>query len=200
MPNLKKFMERGACREDLVMLGGHPTVTPPMWTTLATGCYANVHGITGYFRQGSGLDKIVDNFDSRQCKAEPIWNVLADAGVKTAIFHWPGSSWPPTSDSENLMVVDGSSPGAVGMAVNQVDNEFLVGANVAISEVTFAPKAAMDAQAPCIVEDAKLDGAYEGDRTTGDSAEAGTSDESRRMIIMTEGRRPLTLLKLPWML
>ena len=69
MPNLQKFIYRGACREDLVMLGGHPTVTPPMWTTLATGCYANVHGITGYFRQGSGLDKIVDNFDSRQCKA-----------------------------------------------------------------------------------------------------------------------------------
>ena len=37
MPNLKKFMERGACREDLVMLGGQPTITPPMWTTLATG-------------------------------------------------------------------------------------------------------------------------------------------------------------------
>ena len=32
MPNLEKFIARGAAREDLVMLGGHPTVTPPMWT------------------------------------------------------------------------------------------------------------------------------------------------------------------------
>lgn len=48
LPNLKEYVERGAQRKDLVMLGGHPTVTPPMWTTLATGCYSNVHGITGF--------------------------------------------------------------------------------------------------------------------------------------------------------
>ena len=52
MPNTKKFIEAGAQRDDLVMLGGHPTVTPPMWTTLACGCYANVHGVTGFWRQG----------------------------------------------------------------------------------------------------------------------------------------------------
>lgn len=38
MPNVKQYIERGAAREDLGMLGGHPTVTPPMWTTLATCC------------------------------------------------------------------------------------------------------------------------------------------------------------------
>ena len=59
MPNMQKFIERGAAREDLMMLGGHPTVTPPMWATLSTGAYANVHGITGYNRQGSELNKIV---------------------------------------------------------------------------------------------------------------------------------------------
>lgn len=37
MPNVAKFIARGAQREDLVLLGGHPTVTPPMWTTLSTG-------------------------------------------------------------------------------------------------------------------------------------------------------------------
>ena len=46
MPNTQKLIEMGACREDLVMLGGQPTVTPPMWTTLATGAYPNTHGIT----------------------------------------------------------------------------------------------------------------------------------------------------------
>ena len=35
MPNTKAFIERCAQREDLVMLGGQPTVTPSMWTTLA---------------------------------------------------------------------------------------------------------------------------------------------------------------------
>lgn len=48
MPNTAEFIRRGSARKDLVMLGGHPTVTPPMWTTLACGCYANVHGITDF--------------------------------------------------------------------------------------------------------------------------------------------------------
>ena len=30
LPNVKEYIERGAQRHDLVMLGGHPTVTPPM--------------------------------------------------------------------------------------------------------------------------------------------------------------------------
>lgn len=152
MPNMQKFIDKGACRDDLVMLGGHPTVTPPMWTTLATGCYANVHGITGYFRQGSGLDKIINNFDSRQCQAEPIWNVLAEAGVKTAIFHWPGSSWPPTSDSENLLVCDGSTPGGLGMGAATIAEEFIMMADAGVEEVTFAKSATADLEKACIVK------------------------------------------------
>ena len=48
---------------------------------------------------------------------------------KTLVWHWPGSSWPPSSDSENLMVIDGTSPGSVGMAIAEADKEFLVGAS-----------------------------------------------------------------------
>lgn len=33
VPNLKKLVEAGAQRHDLVMLGAQPTVTPPQWTT-----------------------------------------------------------------------------------------------------------------------------------------------------------------------
>lgn len=158
MPNVKKYLERGAAREDLVLLGGHPTVTPPMWTTLATGCYANVHGITGFYRQSkTDLDVIEYNLDSRLCQAEPLWNVFAEAGKKTLVWHWPGSSWPPTSDSPDLLVVDGTSPGAVGMAISQVDEEFLLGANIKFETVTFKEKAASDAVAPCVVEDLDLE-------------------------------------------
>lgn len=82
MPNIKYFIDRGAQREDLVMLGGHPTVTPPMWTTLATGAYANVHGITCFWRKGPTLDTIAYNLDSRNCHAEQLWNVFAEAGKK----------------------------------------------------------------------------------------------------------------------
>lgn len=157
MPNTKKLIEQGAQREDLVMLGGHPTVTPPMWTTLACGCYANVHGITGFFRNGEEIGTFDYNLDSRLCKAEPLWNVFAEAGKKTLVWHWPGSAWPPTSDSENLLVVDGSSPGSVAMAVATVDTEFLVGGSTAFSSPVFKEAGASDANAVCVIDDLDLD-------------------------------------------
>lgn len=157
MPNVKQYIERGAQRHDLVLLGGHPTVTPPMWTTLATGCYSNVHGITGFFRNGDEIGTQRYNLDSRLCKAEQLWNVFAEAGKKTLVWHWPGSAWPPSSDNPNLMVVDGTSPGSVGMAVATVDTEHLVGASTQIPSVTFKPHAASDAHAACVSEDSDED-------------------------------------------
>lgn len=152
MPNLQKFIDAGSCRDDLVLLGGHPTVTPPMWTTLATGCYANVHGITAFNRQGSDIDKTMPNFDSRGCAAEPIWNVLAEEGIKTCVFHWPGNAWPPTSDSENLFVCDGSTPGGLGMGAASLCSEFMIVADTKIEEVTFAPSATADLDKACVVK------------------------------------------------
>jgi len=157
MPNVAEYIRRGACREDLTMLGGHPTVTPPMWTTLATGCYANVHGITGFNRKGAHIGAISYNIDSRLCKAEQLWNVTAEAGLKTLVWHWPGSAWPPSSDNPNLMVVDGTSPGSVAMAIAQVDNEFLLGASELIPEVTYKKAAGNDANAACVIDDLDLD-------------------------------------------
>ena len=159
MPNVKKYIDAGAQRHDLVMLGGHPTVTPPMWTTLATGCYANVHGITGFFRHGEEFGTVGYNMDSRNCKAEQLWNVFAEAGKKTLVWHWPGSAWPPSSDNPNLMVVDGTSPGSVGMAVAQVESEFLLGASVQIPQVTYKVAAGGDAKEACVVTD--LEGSTE---------------------------------------
>ena len=154
MPNTKKFIEAGAQRHDLVMLGGHPTVTPPMWTTLATGCYANVHGITSFYRQSkTDLDAIEYNMDSRHCKAEQLWNVFAEAGKKTLVWHWPGSAWPPSSDSPNLYVVDGTAPGSVNMSTAQIEGESVLGANTSIKDVKFLAKMATDAVAPCVIED-----------------------------------------------
>ncbi len=154
MPNLQKFIERGSAREDLSLINGNPTVTPPMWTTLATGAYPVTHGITSFFRvspdnlAGSGY-----NLDSSYCKAEQLWNVTAEAGLKTLVFHWPGSAWPPTSDSENLHVVDGTQPAAVNMGVAKVDSEYILMASNQTSSILFKEKAAGDANIPCVIED-----------------------------------------------
>lgn len=152
MPNVKKLMEKGSCREDLVLLGANPTVTPPMWTTLATGAYPMTHGITGFFRHShEELDVMEYNLDSRNCKAEQLWNVFAEAGKKTLVWHWPGSAWPPSSDNENLYVVDGTSPGSVNMGTAQCENEFLVGASEKLTELRYLDKVKSDAPTPCVI-------------------------------------------------
>ena len=154
MPALAQFIQRGSAREDLVLLGAMPTVTPPLWTTLATGAYPVTHGITCFFAQDhEHLDTMLYNLDSRKSKAEPLWNVFAEeAGKKTLVWHWPGSSWPPTSDSPNLLVVDGTSPGSIGMGNCQIECEFILVANENIKELTLLPKAASSASAPCAVK------------------------------------------------
>ena len=113
MPNLKKMMDMGSCRDDLVMLGANPTITPPMWATLATGCYPMTHGIMDYnLSAENDKDVTIGAFSSRFLKVQPLFNVTAEAGKKTLVMHWPGGSFPPTTDSENLITIDGSSPGA----------------------------------------------------------------------------------------
>ena len=139
MPSLKQFVERGSAREDLVLLGAMPTVTPPQWTTLATGAYPGTHGITGFFNpHPEKIGVSIYALDSRLCQAEPFWNVAAEAGKKTMVWHWPGSSWPPTSDDPNLYVVDGTQPGAVNMGVAIIDWESLVMASEQTENLIYA--------------------------------------------------------------
>ena len=185
MPNVAEYVRRGASAKDLILLGGHPTVTPPMWTTLACGCYANVHGITGFSRNIPGhIDRIGYNMDSRHCRAEQLWNVFAEAGRKTLVWHWPGSAWPPSSDSENLMVIDGTSPGSVGMSTAQIEGEFLLSANTEIKEVTYRKKAASEAHAACVITDLDLD--EEKDDSLLDKIASLNNDDGLHIVIMNE--------------
>lgn len=152
MPNLAEFMRRGSCREDLVMLGAQPTITPPMWTTLSTGAYPMTHGITCFKKQGENLDELVYGMSSEILKAEQLWDCCVEAGKKTLVWHWPGCSWPPTKKSENLFVVDGTQPTFINM-LPIVDNEEVVIANVKTEEVTYKPQAASDGNVPCVIKD-----------------------------------------------
>lgn len=155
MPNLKQYVERGSAREDLVLLGAVPTVTPPMWTTLSTGAYAGTHGITAFHNgHPTKIDTRVYALDSRACRAEQLWNVFAEAGKKTLVWHWPGASWPPTSDSVNLSVVDGTQPAAVNMGVSMADWETVVTAREDIAAVKFvAHDARENTGAGCVLTD-----------------------------------------------
>ena len=161
MPNTKKFLEQGAAREDLMMLGAMPTITPPMWTTLATGAYPMTHGITCFWRNYPGrIDAITYNLDSRLCKAEQLWNVTVEAGLKTLVFHWPGSSWPPSSDSPLLHVVDGTQPSVVNTTQMTRESEYIVRADVKIADTMFREKGALTGHVPCVIDNLEPEKEY----------------------------------------
>ena len=196
MPNVKQYIERGACRQDLVLLGAQPTITPPMWTTLATGAYPYTHGITCLSRQSpTNLAAWRYVLDSRFCKAEQLWNVTAEAGKKTLVFHWPGSSWPPTSDSPNLYVVDGSAPGSVNMGVAQREDEFILAANEAFEQLLFVQKSSTNANEPCVITDLDIQADEGGiDESVGGMTTPG--DETDHVVIImdaTEGQGGLVV-------
>lgn len=140
MPNTKRFLERGAAREDLMLLGAMPTITPPMWATLGTGAYPMTHGIEDYYISAPGKVEVsLGAFFSKFCKAEPLWNVTAQAGKKTLVWHWPGGAWPPTIDSPNLMMVDGTSPGNIGMVYATRDADTALIASESCSQPAYLP-------------------------------------------------------------
>ena len=140
MPNFKKLMDMGSCREDLMMLGANPTITPPMWATLATGTYPMTHGIMDYnISAEDDKDITLGAFSSVFMKAEPLFNVTANAGKKTLVMHWPGGSFPPTTDSENLFTIDGSSPGACCAWSNERDLDMVYVASTKCEQPSYMP-------------------------------------------------------------
>ena len=140
MPNVKKLIDMGSCREDLMMLGANPTITPPMWATLATGSYPMTHGIMDYnLSAEADKDITIAAFSSRFMVAEPLFNVTAKAGKKTLVMHWPGGSFPPTIDNENLITIDGSSPGACCSCSNVRDGDMLYIASTKAESTSYMP-------------------------------------------------------------
>ena len=69
------------------------------------------------------------------------------------VWHWPGSSWPPTSDNPNLHVVDGTQPAAPNSGVAKIEGEKMVLAKDVIKEVLFKPAATTNTGAGCVIED-----------------------------------------------
>ena len=162
LPNIQKLLDRGAANENLEMIGGHPTGTPPMWTTLATGCYANVHGITCFHNPSDkGPEYVSYALDSRKCQAEQLWNVFVENGMKTLVWHWPGSSWPPTSDSPLLHVVDGTQPEGVNIGTGIVAHDFFAVGSTAEPALVYKAKDASAGIAPCAIGDLEVEGKKE---------------------------------------
>ncbi|HDH07150.1 MAG TPA: hypothetical protein ENF87_02150, partial [Thermoproteales archaeon] len=97
LPNLKKLVENGVWAENCMV--PHPTITPPNWTTLATGAYPGTHGITCFHLPRKGErpgrpQECYQAFNSRDVKAEFIWEAAEKVGKKAIVINYP-TTWPP---------------------------------------------------------------------------------------------------------
>jgi len=153
LPNIEKMLAVGAAREDLMMLGGNPTITPPMWTTLSTGAYPMTHGITCYWNTaGDEIAKLDNNYKSWKIKAQQIWEVTAKANKKTLVWTWP-CSWPPVIDDPNLHIVGGMAPIGPNAGYGTAEGEVLIYASEEYTAIRARHQEELHGGAGCIITD-----------------------------------------------
>jgi len=110
LPTFQKLINEGVYAPNcLVPL---PTITPPNWTSIATGAWPGTHGITDFdaHTPGTALDLTHKAFDSTEVLAEPIWTAAERVGKRTIIMNYP-TTWPS-------QLKDGWVVGGVGTMVN----------------------------------------------------------------------------------
>lgn len=94
-PNLNALIENGVSPQ--YMLPSFPSVTFPNHFTLVTGLHPESHGVVGNTFWDPEMESefyYTDPARSMQPRwwtAEPLWETLEYAGVRTAIHMWPGS-------------------------------------------------------------------------------------------------------------
>ena len=93
LPTTKRLIDEGVFAPNC--LTPVPTITPPNWTTIATGAWAGTHGITDFDAHipGTDLDFTHKAFDSREVLAEPIWTAAERLGKRTIVMNYP-TTWP----------------------------------------------------------------------------------------------------------
>ena len=93
LPTLRTLIERGVYAPNC--LAPFPTITPPNWTTIATGAWAGTHGIADFDNRnpGQGLKDAHQAFDSREVRAESIWEAAERVGKRAIVVNYP-TSWP----------------------------------------------------------------------------------------------------------
>ena len=86
MPALKKLIEGGS-HGNIATL--EPILSPMLWTSIATGKYADKHGILGFTEPDPTTGKIRP-VSSTSRKVRAIWNILSQQGYKSHLVAW----WP----------------------------------------------------------------------------------------------------------
>ncbi len=100
-PNLRRLMERGGFGRLSTMV---PTLSPILWTTIATGKQPEQHGIHGF------TDADLRQYTSTQRKVRALWNIADRCELASDVCGW-WITWP--AEEIRGAMVSGSSSSAL---------------------------------------------------------------------------------------
>ena len=118
LPNLRALIQGGTTAS---MQTIQPTVSPLVWTTLATGLPPDRHGVIDF------VDRATSNpVDGRSRKTPALWEIAQAFGRETIAVNW-WTGWPArgggavTFDTPVLMQTNAISPAPLASRVEQFD-------------------------------------------------------------------------------
>ncbi len=113
LPNLARLVRNGVSGKLRSVV---PPMSPPAWTSFATGKNPGKHGIFDFTTRRTG-SYTLEFVNARWRKSDTIWKVMSDAGKRVCTVAVP-VSWPP--EKINGAMISGiDTPGASGGAANR---------------------------------------------------------------------------------
>ena len=96
LPNFKKLQDQGC---EAILESKSPPLTPPAWTSLATGVKPARHGVYDYWvyadrRQYDNAPRVHTHVQTRRRAENAIWNILSDYGKQVLVINVP-ATYPP---------------------------------------------------------------------------------------------------------
>lgn len=101
LPNLRALMQRGSFGKLASM---QPTLSPVIWTTIATGKTPSQHGIRNFLDQDGKV------YTSSRRAVRALWNIADRYGLSSNVFGW-WNTWP--AEEIRGVMVSGSSSQAL---------------------------------------------------------------------------------------
>lgn len=118
IPNLKALMKGGVTGTLQTI---QPTVSPMVWTTMATGVMPDRHGVIDFFDPSTHAP-----VDSRSRRAPAIWDIAEGFGRHATVVNW-WTAWPPVAtptavfDSPVQLLENAAYPPDVAQKVRPVE-------------------------------------------------------------------------------
>jgi len=89
MPNLKRLMDAGTWGTMTTIV---PMLSPLIWTTMATGVSADVHGVLDFVETDPDTGQMAP-ITGRSRKVPAIWNIASALGLSVDVVGW-WATWP----------------------------------------------------------------------------------------------------------